>query len=63
MSKPYHTRHEQLTHKAAHAAMLHDWERAQWAQEQKLKQAHRKILAVYAARLSRKAQQLQNRNT
>lgn len=33
MSKPYHTRHEQLTHKAAHAAMPHDWERAQWAQE------------------------------
>lgn len=54
MFKPYHIRREQLAHQAAHAAMLSDWQREEWARQQKLKQARRKILAVYAARFKRK---------
>jgi len=54
MFKPYHIRHEQLAHQAAHAAMLNDWQREEWARQQKLKQERRKILAVYAGRFKRK---------
>lgn len=54
MFKPYHIRHEQLAHQAAHAAMLNDWQREEWMRQQKLKMERRKILAVYAARMQKK---------
>ncbi|MBS5280144.1 MAG: hypothetical protein KHY27_01010 [Butyricicoccus pullicaecorum] len=54
MFKPYHIRHEQLVHQAAHAAMLNDWQREEWMRQQKLKMERRKILAVYAARMQRR---------
>lgn len=53
MFKPYHVRHEQLAHQAAHAAMLSDWQREEWTRQQKLKMERRKILIVGALLLIR----------